>query len=98
MVTIYSPYILHFISSSSRKRVLLHNDRDEGDHHHPLLRLWEGEDGEDTVRCFNATSAASSFALLTCCPSYQNLAEIFWPWTVTVLDQAVRPPIYQCVN
>lgn len=62
------------------------------------LRLWAGELGVEPLRCFNATSAASSFALSTYCPSYQNRAEIFCPLTVTVLDQAVRPPARQLVN
>lgn len=39
-----------------------------------------------------ATSAASSFALFRNCPSYQYRAARFWFWTVTVADQAVRPP------
>lgn len=55
-------------------------------------RLCEGELGADPFKCFRATSAASSFALFTYCPSYQYRAEMFWPWTVTVLDHAVRPP------
>ena len=60
---------------------------------HQLERLWVGELSGDPLRCFRATSAASSFALLTYCPSYQYRAAMFWPWMVTVLDHAVRPPV-----
>jgi len=48
----------------------------EDESHHPF-RLATGEPGADPVRTFNATSAASSLALLTYCPSYQYLADIF---------------------
>ncbi|KAK1839807.1 hypothetical protein CCHR01_17571 [Colletotrichum chrysophilum] len=41
---------------------------------------------------FSAISAASSFALFKFFPSYQNRADSVRPWTVTRLDQAVRPP------
>lgn len=66
--------------------------------YHPF-RLWDGELGlEPPVRCFRATSAASSLALFTFWPSYQKRAEMACPCTVTVLDQAVRPPIVPSVN
>lgn len=39
-----------------------------------------------------AHSAASSLALFRLLPSYQNLASRVLPLTVTLLDQAVRPP------
>jgi len=44
---------------------------------------------------FKATSAASSLALLTYCPSYQKRALNFCcnEATLTVADQAVRPPL-----
>jgi hypothetical protein len=44
--------------------------------YHPV-RLREGELGLEPLRCFNATSAASSLALLTYCPSYQYRAAMF---------------------
>lgn len=40
----------------------------------------------------SATSAASSRALLTKTPSYQYRAANVLPWSLTELDQAVRPP------
>ena len=40
----------------------------------------------------NAHSAASSLALLRFLPSYQYLASTVLPWTMTLLDHAVRPP------
>lgn len=45
-----------------------------------------------TPNICKAFSAASSFALLTYWPSYQNLAGTCTPWTVTRQLQAVRPP------
>jgi hypothetical protein len=59
---------------------------------HQLPLLLEGELGVDPLRKLRAISAASSFALLRFLPSYQNRAESVRPWTVTRLDQAVRPP------
>ena len=85
--TVYDDPILQANSSKCVKRSLLRRHS-----HHPE-RLWVGDPGLDVLMCFRATSAASSFALLTWSPSYQNLAGIFWPCTVTVLDQAVRPPV-----
>lgn len=63
----------------------------EARHYHPL-RLVEGELGLEPFSQLRATSAASSRALLRCLPSYQNLAWRTDPWTVTLLDHAVRPP------
>lgn len=56
----------------------------------PLLLV--GELGLEPVKKFRASSAASSFALFRFLPSYQNRADMVRPWTVTRLDQAVRPP------
>ena len=55
-------------------------------------RLWDGELLPGFVRQLWATSAASSLALCKFLPSYQKRAEKVWPWTMTLLDQAVRPP------
>jgi hypothetical protein len=55
-------------------------------------RLVDGELGFDPAIQLKAISAASSFALLTFFPSYQNRAAKLCPWTVTLLDHAVRPP------
>lgn len=50
---------------------------------------------EVAISKFKANSAASSFALLRFCPSYQNLAGILRPSTITVLDHAVLIPKIQ---
>lgn len=62
--------------------------------YHPL-RLLEGEAlaAVELMIHPNATSAASSLALLRFFPSYQNRAARICPLIVTRLDQAVRPPL-----
>lgn len=57
--------------------------------YHPRLV----EDEDEPLSHESATSAASSLALLVFLPSYQNRALRVVPWTLTVLDQAVRPPV-----
>lgn len=47
----------------------------------------------EAVSQVRAASAASSFALLRFLPSYQNFALTGVPHTLTMHDQAVRPPL-----
>lgn len=65
-------------------------------YYHAAFRLLEGELAlllaAAAWTMLSASSAASSLALFTFFPSYQNRALIVWPLTVTWEDQAVRPP------
>ena len=59
---------------------------------HPPREV-EGELGVEVANQPRATSAASSRAFRRFLPSYQKRAVWTTPYTVTRLDQAVRPPI-----
>ena len=55
-------------------------------------RQYDAHDCPPDMSQLTAHSAASSLALLRFLPSYQYRAANVWPWMVTLLDQAVRPP------
>lgn len=61
--------------------------------HHPLTDL-EAVFAVVPESQPTAHSAASSLALLRFFPSYQYRADKVFPWTVTRLDHAVRPPAW----
>ena len=73
--------------TSSGVRVEGSNSQD-----HPPREV-EGELGVEVANQPKATSAASSRAFRRFLPSYQKRAVWTTPYTVTRLDQAVRPPI-----
>lgn len=77
--------------TASTSAVFIRSCREQ-DFRHQLPQDWLVDWPVAETSHVTAHSAASSRALLRFLPSYQYLAANVWPWTVTLLDQAVRPP------